>query len=100
MIERLRVFLGTLLLVAAAAGFVIVPEHKPVDTFPHPTVGDIEGALSSPSAPVTWHLSTTLYDVLRVTTWALLIIGVVVLLAAYRTTRAPGTMARGSSTNL
>lgn len=72
------------LLVAAVAGFIIVPEHAPViggsssvDPF-----GNLKQSLSDSSAPTPpgppW--SQTLYDVARIGTWAALIIGV--LLAA------------------
>jgi hypothetical protein len=64
---------GAALLVAAVAGFVIVPEHRPQ------VVGgrDLAGVMFG-GATVGW--SRTVYDAARIATWALLIVGV--LLAA------------------
>lgn len=56
---------GAVLMVGAAAGFVIVPEHKPRPTGWGTYLLDPTGA--------GW--SRSLYDGLRIGTWALLIVG-------------------------
>jgi hypothetical protein len=72
--------LGAVLLIGAAAGFVIVPEHKPQ-----------HGEAVVPGwggTGVYFHTgwSQTVYDAARIATWALLIVGtllVVVVLINY-----------------
>jgi uncharacterized membrane protein HdeD (DUF308 family) len=69
----LTISLGALLLIAAVAGFVIVPEHAPMGSFNGSTCAEYAGC------PRTG-LSHTMYDVLRVATWAALIIGALVVI--------------------
>lgn len=66
--------IGTVFMVGAVSGFIIVPEHKPTvisGDVVIPGGGDVPGAL--PDRLVGW--SRTLYDALHITTWALLIVG-------------------------
>jgi hypothetical protein len=71
--SAVAISLGALLLIAAVAGFVIVPEHKPVPATcgqGGPTVGCFSGGSYSSSG-----LSQTVYDGLRIAAWAVLIVG-------------------------
>jgi hypothetical protein len=78
--------LGALLLIAAVAGFVIVPEHKPNITYADP---GIPSAACGPPIPGIYQasgctairsgVSHTLYDGLRIATWAVLIVGVLLV---------------------
>lgn len=65
----LRLSVGTLLLAVAVVGFVIVPEHKP-------HLAPAPGWWGGPYR-VGW--SQTAYDAARIGTWALLIVGVILL---------------------
>jgi hypothetical protein len=66
------IVVGTLLLIAAVAGFVIVPQHKPA------VVGGQEwGGYLLGGSNVGW--SRTAYDAARIGTWALLIVAVLLL---------------------
>jgi hypothetical protein len=65
------VSIGALLLVGAAAGLVIVPEHKPGLTCPN----GLQGCLNL--VPSGW--SHSAYDAARIGTWALLIVGTILL---------------------
>jgi hypothetical protein len=77
MVDFVRVWLvlvlGLLLVIGAVVGFVVVPEHKPA------LVGgtDLGHGLYTGGFETSW--SQTLYDVLRVVTWGLLVVGIVVL---------------------
>jgi hypothetical protein len=75
--SAVTISLGALLLIAAVAGFVIVPEHKPVPATcgQGSAVGCPIGGSYLPSG-----LSQTVYDVLRVATWAVLIVGVLLVI--------------------
>ena len=84
---------GAILLIAAVSGFIIVPEHKPHKVTTYRRVRELDyprltpGAVSCDSAKricevkVRTYLapSHTLYDALRITTWALLIIGLLLV---------------------
>jgi len=63
------VALGAVLLIAAVVGFVIVPEHKP-----H-TVTSVAGGFECLSNCTTVGWSQTMYDVALIATWAVLIVG-------------------------
>jgi hypothetical protein len=65
----LSLVIGTVLLIGAAAGFVIVPEHKPRVS------GSTIYLLGPDGIGPTW--SRTLYDTLRITTWGFLIVGAI-----------------------
>jgi hypothetical protein len=79
---------GAVLLIAAAAGFIIVPEHAP--GFGYGVPGRPAVICSGPATPEEAHtalagcrtlhpgLSRTAYDALRIATWAALILGVLV----------------------
>lgn len=86
------VALGAVLLVASVAGFIIVPEHKPhrvtvLKRIPENPNGLTRGAVSctqgtlfsgpycNKKVKTLAGLSQTLYDALRITTWAVLIVG-------------------------
>ena len=60
---------GAVLLIGAVAGFVVVPEHRP----PAPTDA-CAGFVGGP-CPGAWRLSQTAFDLLRVSTWAVLSVG-------------------------
>jgi hypothetical protein len=84
------VAIGAALLVAAVAGFVVVPEHKPIPPqcahgqdylCPEPT---------PPGAYVAHGLSKGAYDALRIGTWALVILGVIVVGLGLSVTRGLG----------
>jgi hypothetical protein len=88
----LIITLGALLLIAAVAGFVVVPEHSPglgsvqVPTHSsrcpsgfYPTLGGAPGLESCPQDVVTG-LPQTSYDALRIATWAVLIVGVLLVI--------------------
>jgi disulfide bond formation protein DsbB len=80
---RLTLIVGALLLIGAAAGFVVVPEHHPLsiaDTCSNSWWGTPCPAGIVPAGP-TSHLSRTAYDALRMTTWAFLIVGAVLVAA-------------------
>jgi hypothetical protein len=99
---------GAVLLIIAAAGFIIVPEHKPYVTYgdpAHPKVncesgppapeppGVVVGGFWSRGCQTYHHFpSHTEYDALRIATWAALILGVLVAATGLiRTARArPG----------
>lgn len=77
---------GALMLIGAVAGFIIVPEYKPV---PAGTPFDFRGYTLTSQVAI--GLSQTAYDALRITTWALVIVGViVVLVGVIRYWRASG----------
>jgi hypothetical protein len=63
---------GTVLLLGAVAGFVIVPEHKPAVIGGSQWGGYLLGGTS-----VGW--SHTAYDAARIGTWALLIVGAILI---------------------
>lgn len=74
---------GAVLLIAAVAGFVIVPEHQPGWKYVPPiwhdnvrySVGSCDGN-GYPSCPtVATGPSRPVYDGLRIATWAVLIVG-------------------------
>jgi hypothetical protein len=70
---------GAVLLIAAVVGFVVLPEHQPGCV----GSGAYCGYLASPP-------SQPLYDALRITTWALLIVGALaVVLGLIRYARRP-----------
>lgn len=97
MIERSRVFLGTLLLIAGIAAHIEAGSHAPGRT----CFSILGPGCDGPSRATGW--SQNAYDLVRIGSWTLIVTGVVLLLVgliAYRTTRAPGAMAGGSSTNL
>lgn len=72
------VAVGAVLLVGAVAGFIVVPEHKPGSYVARqgPTL-PLECATGGgvPANCVAAGLSRTAYDALRIVTWALLIVG-------------------------
>jgi hypothetical protein len=65
--------IGAVLLIAATAGFVGVPEHAPMASF--------NGTPCAPNAgcPHTG-FSQTVYDLLRITTWALVVGGAILVI--------------------
>jgi hypothetical protein len=74
--------LGALLLIAAVAGFVIVPEHMPNITYADPGVPFVGCVAPSPGLiqphgcrTIRSGVSHTVYDGLRIATWAVLIVG-------------------------
>jgi hypothetical protein len=71
----LVVALGAVLLIAAVAGFIVVPEHSPGRVVLYECGDAFSGTRTCHRTLPGW--SRTAYDVLRVTTWALAIIGVV-----------------------
>jgi hypothetical protein len=76
------VVVGAILLVAAVVGFVVVPEHTPgtqlVDAQGHPLAGCDPGACAGTNVVhIGW--AQTTYDVARVFTWAVLIVGALVV---------------------
>ncbi len=75
------IVLGAVLLVAAAAGFVIVPEHKPVTKY----VDLSTGSLCTPTAGCTkvhtGFATQSTYDIARIGTWACLILGLLIVAA-------------------
>lgn len=81
--SALNISLGAILLIAAVAGFIIVPEHAATVTYFDPAVPQAacgppnQGIAQAPGC-TTVHsgVSHTAYDLLRVATWAVLIIGV------------------------
>jgi hypothetical protein len=80
------VAVGAILLVAAVVGFVVLPEHKPgsmIVARSGPTLAltcaSNSGGIPADCVQVATGLSRTLYDVLRVTTWACLIVGALVV---------------------
>jgi hypothetical protein len=64
---------GVMLLISAVAGFVIVPEHRPG------VAVDASCGGWGPCATGITALSPTAYDVLRIGTWAALIVGTVLV---------------------
>jgi hypothetical protein len=81
------VAVGAVLMIAAVAGFVIVPEHTPgtaiVSVPPNgPRVcgsGGNQPCGDATTAIVATGLSRTAYDVARIATWALVIVGALVV---------------------
>lgn len=83
------IIVGTALLIVTVAGFVIVPEHRPsarVVEKPQSVVG-CGSDVYTPSVPggptcfvsVPTGLSRTAYDVLLIATWAVMIIGALLI---------------------
>jgi hypothetical protein len=68
---------GAVLLIAAAAGFIIVPEHAPSLTLGYSCPTRAPG-VTNEGLCVHQGLSQTVYDALRIATWAALILGVLV----------------------
>ena len=66
--------LGAVFLIAAVVGFVVVPEHAP-QFFDEPS-----GCIGAFCHLVNLGWSRTLYDALRIATWAVLIVGVLVVI--------------------
>ncbi len=86
----ISIVLGAVLLVAAAAGFIIVPEHRPVTKY----VDLSTGSLCTPTAGCTkvhtGFATRTVYDLVRVGTWAALIVGLlIVIVGLINLTRRP-----------
>jgi hypothetical protein len=89
--------LGTILLICAVAGFVILPEHKPTSAAYAGTGTYVPGCSDQERLSPTGclvkpahGLSRTSYDALRITTWALAISGaVIVTFALVREIRRP-----------
>lgn len=75
----LSISLGVVLLIAGVAGLVVVPEHAPSlsspGSIPIPGTTNTVNGLGLPTVVGGW--SQTVYDIARVTTWALLIIGAI-----------------------
>jgi hypothetical protein len=74
----LTLVVGVLLVIAAVAGFIIVPEHVPTTT----SLGACPGTIPSPGPCRTVHTgfaSQSVYDAARIGTWAALIIGSVLI---------------------
>ena len=67
-----------MLLITAAAGFVVVPEHAPSVIYDglHCSHAGARGFTATGGCPVHHGLSRTAYDALRIATWAALILGV------------------------
>ena len=90
-ITTLTLVVGVVLLIAAVAGFVIVPEHGPGSTAGADVV--IPGTNTSVPAPgpvVVYGWSQTVYDAARIGTRAALIVGaVLVVLGLIRFARRP-----------
>lgn len=83
----ITIIIGTLLLIAAVAGFVIVPEHKPQF---------VCGGFGAEGGPQCAGWSRTAYDAARIGSWALLILGgllVVVGLINYARRDLPASQA-------
>lgn len=69
---------GFVLLVGAAAGFVVVPEHKPQFISGEAVLPGTSSTV--PFGPGFWTgWSHTVYDAARIGTWALLIAGVLII---------------------
>lgn len=81
--------LGAVLLIAGVAGLIIVPEHKPLDGSGQPSLAETLNPFTEASGSTQW--SQTLYDVLRIATWAVLIVGAITLVVGLI------TYARGST---
>lgn len=81
--HKVTLSLGVVLLIAGVAGRVILPEHRPVSSGGSGAPITLNEALNplsgSSGVDTTARLSHTLYDVLRITTWGLLIVGTVVI---------------------
>ena len=81
----MTISLGALLLIAAVAGFVIVPEHMPNITYTDPRFPS--AACGPPSIAIQPQgcttirsgVSHTVSDGLRIATWAVLIVGVLLV---------------------
>jgi hypothetical protein len=70
---------GAVLLIMAVAGFVIAPEHAPgVEQVGRDQFGNCQaiGENGNTCHYIATGLSQTLYDVVRIATWGLLIVGV------------------------
>jgi hypothetical protein len=70
---------GAVLLIASVAGFIIVPEHAPgVAQVGRDRFGNCQaiGETGNTCHYVATGLAHTLYDALRIATWALVIVGV------------------------
>jgi hypothetical protein len=70
------VALGAVVLIAAVAGFIIVPEHEPGIASSYTCLNSL--AFSLPPGCHTG-LSRAAYDGLRIGTWAVLIVGVLLV---------------------
>lgn len=100
---------GAVLLIAAAAGFIVVPEHAPASRlvgYRPADGGQMDQALCQAEGPASgackgYHpghdvavgLSRTAYDVLRVGTWACVIVGLILVLVGLITTWRRSTSA-------
>ena len=81
------VAVGACLLIAAVVGFVVVPEHKPgskIVARSGPTLeltcaGPLNGGIPPNCVESGTGLSRTLYNALKVATWALVIVGVLLV---------------------
>jgi hypothetical protein len=71
--------LGVLLLIAAVVGFVIVPEHVPMDEQLGQCGGPLTLPYPGPCRIVHYGFSQTLYDAVKIATWAALIVGAVLV---------------------
>ena len=87
-----KLAVGAVLLIAAAAGFIVVPEHAPGSVMVDNVSGAVVDQCATPEVipgggvpPCTethivhTGLSQTGYDVARVATWACVIVGVLVM---------------------
>jgi hypothetical protein len=86
----LSIISGALLLIAAVAAFVIVPEHMPATqtTTVAPVNGYCPGVpgvvqprdFACPGPTHSVGLSRTTYDIARISTWAVLIVGALLVI--------------------
>lgn len=96
------VAIGIVLLLAAVAGFIVVPEHKPGSVLVAPN-GDRGPQACTHELVIDCHqvatgLSQRAYDVLRTETWALLVVGaLLVAISRVRHSRQPVHVAAGAT---
>jgi hypothetical protein len=88
---------GAVLLIAAVAGFVVVPEQKPGWKYVPPIgVSSCQAdGLGGPTSckTVTTGVSRPVYDTMRIATWALLIVGTLTVAVGLTRYARPGAAA-------